>query len=163
MTSTHIRSTGSMPAIEGQSSISTCDRGTESLSFNPKNPQEASRNLMMNAIRGGLIFASVLVLHWLTAPAISQEYNLSQGNNLSSPDRFPPAGNPPQLDNSQPSPPSPQLEPELDAQGLPSNTLTVPSCPPGQFASAFSDVPPEDWAYEAVNRLAIGPIRCFPR
>jgi hypothetical protein len=36
------------------------------------------------------------------------------------------------------------------------------SCPAGQFDSAFPDVSPDDWAYEAVNRLAIGPIRCFP-
>lgn len=36
------------------------------------------------------------------------------------------------------------------------------SCPAGQFASAFPDVKPTDWAYEAVNRLAATPIRCFP-
>jgi hypothetical protein len=36
------------------------------------------------------------------------------------------------------------------------------SCPTGQFASAFPDVKPTDWAYEAVNRLAATPIRCFP-
>lgn len=35
------------------------------------------------------------------------------------------------------------------------------TCPPGQFASAFSDVYPTDWAYEAVNRLASVPIQCF--
>lgn len=34
-------------------------------------------------------------------------------------------------------------------------------CPPGQFASAFSDVPPDHWAYTAVNRLASVPIQCF--
>lgn len=38
----------------------------------------------------------------------------------------------------------------------------APACPPGQFASAFSDVTPNDWAYEAVNRLAALEIRCFP-
>ncbi|MEM6426749.1 MAG: hypothetical protein AAF728_16565 [Cyanobacteria bacterium P01_D01_bin.128] len=35
------------------------------------------------------------------------------------------------------------------------------SCPPGQFASAFSDVYPTDWAYEAVNRLSSRPVECF--
>ncbi|MBD2023685.1 hypothetical protein H6F80_04495 [Leptolyngbya sp. FACHB-711] len=36
------------------------------------------------------------------------------------------------------------------------------SCPAGQFASKFPDVTPNDWAYEAVNRVASGPLRCFP-
>lgn len=39
---------------------------------------------------------------------------------------------------------------------------TPPACPAGQFASKFPDVPPDVWAYEAVNRLASGPFRCFP-
>jgi hypothetical protein len=50
-------------------------------------------------------------------------------------------------------------EDELESQ-IPATDR--PSCPEGQFASAFPDVRPDDWAYEAVNRLAIGPIRCFP-
>lgn len=37
------------------------------------------------------------------------------------------------------------------------------SCPAGQFASKFPDVTPNDWAYEAVNRVASGPLRCFPQ
>ena len=36
------------------------------------------------------------------------------------------------------------------------------SCPPGQFPSAFSDVPPDHWAYEAVIQLASPSIECFP-
>ncbi len=32
---------------------------------------------------------------------------------------------------------------------------------PGQFASAFPDVYPTDWAYQAVNRLASRPAQCF--
>lgn len=36
------------------------------------------------------------------------------------------------------------------------------SCPAGQFASKFPDVTPNDWAYEAVNRVASGQLRCFP-
>lgn len=35
------------------------------------------------------------------------------------------------------------------------------TCPPGQFASAFSDVYPTDWAYQAVNNLASTPTQCF--
>ncbi|MGC1306490.1 MAG: hypothetical protein WA885_04615 [Phormidesmis sp.] len=48
---------------------------------------------------------------------------------------------------------APQLEP--DATQIPV------TCPPGQFASAFSDVYPTDWAYQAVNRLASRSIECF--
>jgi len=39
---------------------------------------------------------------------------------------------------------------------------TTPVCPTGEFASAFPDVPPDHWAFTAVNRLAATPIRCFP-
>lgn len=35
------------------------------------------------------------------------------------------------------------------------------TCPVGQFASAFSDVYPTDWAYQAVNNLASTPQQCF--
>lgn len=35
------------------------------------------------------------------------------------------------------------------------------TCPAGQFASAFSDVYPTDWAYQAVNNLAGTPQQCF--
>ncbi len=35
------------------------------------------------------------------------------------------------------------------------------ACPPGQFPSAFPDVYPTDWAYQAVNRLASRAIECF--
>ncbi|MEO1744499.1 MAG: hypothetical protein AAFR99_22190 [Cyanobacteria bacterium J06629_9] len=51
--------------------------------------------------------------------------------------------------------PAPEPSPPAPAVGQPL------SCPPGQFASAFSDVYPTDWAYEAVNRLAGVPIECF--
>jgi hypothetical protein len=110
---------------------------------------------MMKLVRGSLIVGSTIALQWMSSAVIAQE------NPIPSPDGIPPAVSSPQLDN-QPAQPSPQLDSGLDAQ-LPSETLTVPSCPAGQFASAFPDVRPEDWAYEAVNRLAIGPIRCFPR
>ena len=35
------------------------------------------------------------------------------------------------------------------------------ACPPGQFPSAFPDVYPTDWAYQAVNRLASRAVECF--
>ncbi len=35
------------------------------------------------------------------------------------------------------------------------------ACPPGQFPSAFPDVYPTDWAYQAVNRLASRAVQCF--
>ncbi len=38
---------------------------------------------------------------------------------------------------------------------------TQVTCPAGQFASAFSDVYPTDWAYQAVNNLASTPTQCF--
>jgi hypothetical protein len=55
----------------------------------------------------------------------------------------------------------PQASPSPAADGSVSQQST-PACPPGQFASAFPDVTPNDWAYEAVNRLAALEIRCFP-
>ncbi|MDB9528195.1 hypothetical protein PN498_19540 [Oscillatoria sp. CS-180] len=47
-----------------------------------------------------------------------------------------------------------EFEPSAD------NTQTL-NCPPGQFPSAFSDVLPFHWAYEAVNNLASVPMQCF--
>jgi hypothetical protein len=34
-------------------------------------------------------------------------------------------------------------------------------CPPGQFPSAFSDVYPWEWAYQAINNLASPSMECF--
>ena len=34
-------------------------------------------------------------------------------------------------------------------------------CPPGQFPSAFADVYPWEWAYEAINNLASPSMECF--
>lgn len=34
-------------------------------------------------------------------------------------------------------------------------------CPPGQFASPFSDVYPTHWAYQAVLQLSAPPLQCF--
>ncbi|MEO0408570.1 MAG: hypothetical protein AAF289_14580 [Cyanobacteria bacterium P01_A01_bin.135] len=50
--------------------------------------------------------------------------------------------------------------PEPAAPGR-SQQTQFPDCPPGQFASAFSDVLPTHWAYQAVLNLAATPIRCF--
>lgn len=45
-----------------------------------------------------------------------------------------------------------QLEPVAQTQA---------TCPTGQFPSAFPDVYPTDWAYQAVNRLASRTVQCF--
>ena len=34
-------------------------------------------------------------------------------------------------------------------------------CPPGQFPSAFADVYPWEWAYQAINNLASPSMECF--
>lgn len=52
--------------------------------------------------------------------------------------------------------------PETTAQrSEPTINPTQVTCPAGQFASAFSDVYPTDWAYQAVNNLAGRPMQCF--
>ncbi|WP_088892311.1 hypothetical protein [Leptolyngbya ohadii] len=56
----------------------------------------------------------------------------------------------------QPTSPQPQTSPQ------PLTQEPALSCPAGQFASAFPDVTPDHWAFEAVNRLASVPQRCFP-
>ncbi|MGF1458893.1 MAG: hypothetical protein ACFBSG_07680 [Leptolyngbyaceae cyanobacterium] len=35
------------------------------------------------------------------------------------------------------------------------------TCPPGQFPSAFADVYPFHWAYQAINNLASPSMQCF--
>lgn len=63
---------------------------------------------------------------------------------------------------SESTPPQQELSPEA-TPNAPSVSQTPPvTCPPGQFPSAFPDVLPTDWAYEAVSQLASVPIRCFP-
>ncbi|MBD2460225.1 hypothetical protein H6G89_04130 [Oscillatoria sp. FACHB-1407] len=62
---------------------------------------------------------------------------------------------------SDPNTRSPQAQP-LQTQPSPSAQEPVATCPPGQFLSVFSDVRPDHWAYEAVNRIASGEPRCFP-
>jgi hypothetical protein len=61
-----------------------------------------------------------------------------------------------------------QIPAEPQPELAPNSQLTSPSegeiaqCASNEFASVFSDVPPDHWAFEAVNRLAIGEVRCFP-
>ena len=66
--------------------------------------------------------------------------------------------------------PLPQAD--ISAEALPESTqaeVTIsqnssqdsPTCGPGQFVSAFPDVYPTDWAYQAVNRLSSRPAQCF--
>lgn len=55
-----------------------------------------------------------------------------------------------------PAPPANNFEETSDvAQGEPLE------CPPGQFPSAFADVYPFHWAYQAINNLASPSMACF--
>lgn len=68
---------------------------------------------------------------------------------------------------------APSLERPAESQTSPTPSQQVPeqqsvparaeiTCPPGQFPSAFSDVRPDHWAYEAVMQLASPEVQCFP-
>lgn len=50
---------------------------------------------------------------------------------------------------------------QIQEPTTPSNLEQPLICPPGQFPSAFSDVFPTHWAYEAVHQLTSRPIQCF--
>ena len=50
---------------------------------------------------------------------------------------------------------------ENNVQPETENLETPLACGPNQFPSAFSDVYPTDWAYQAVNRQSSRPIECF--
>ena len=60
-------------------------------------------------------------------------------------------------------PPVPVEIPVQNESAQPENGLleTPLSCGPNQFPSAFSDVYPTDWAYQAVNRLSSRAVECF--
>lgn len=71
-------------------------------------------------------------------------------------DRTPPSPQPaaPAIAAPDAAPTPPEAASEVaDAESL--------DCPPGQFPSAFSDVPPFHWAYQAVSNLASRPMQCF--
>ena len=53
---------------------------------------------------------------------------------------------------------SPQTTP---ASSEPTVTQANLECPPGEFASPFSDVLPTDWAYQAILQLSGTAIECF--
>lgn len=59
--------------------------------------------------------------------------------------------------------PAPIEVPVQNENAQPENNLieTPLACGPNQFPSAFSDVYPIDWAYQAVNRLASKTTECF--
>ena len=59
--------------------------------------------------------------------------------------------------------PAPIEVPVQNENAQPQNNLleTPITCGPHQFPSAFSDVYPTDWAYQAVNRLASRATECF--
>ncbi|MEM6839868.1 MAG: hypothetical protein AAF609_23900 [Cyanobacteria bacterium P01_C01_bin.120] len=54
---------------------------------------------------------------------------------------------------------------ESSEQGLedaePVAEAEILECPPGQFPSAFADVYPFHWAYQAINNLASPRMECF--
>ena len=64
----------------------------------------------------------------------------------------------------QPTPPLVQVPVdvpvEVREQGTDTDQTSI-TCAPGQFPSAFSDVFPTDWAYQAVIRLSSHPVECF--
>lgn len=57
--------------------------------------------------------------------------------------------------------PTPIEVPVENTQPEPDNLEAPLVCGPNQFPSAFVDVYPTDWAYQAVNRLASKPAECF--
>lgn len=57
--------------------------------------------------------------------------------------------------------PAPIEVPVEDSRTESDNNPASVTCGPDQFPSAFSDVFPTDWAYQAVIRLSSQPIECF--
>ncbi|MBD3885700.1 hypothetical protein IFO70_28720 [Phormidium tenue FACHB-886] len=71
--------------------------------------------------------------------------------------------NPPAVQPAERTAPAPaQTTPASQSPTNPVAQEAPLQCPAGYFASAFSDVTPDHWAYEAVNRLASTESRCFP-
>jgi hypothetical protein len=123
------------------------------MNYRRSTTKERFEKTMTKVIRRTIGFAVLAAFHLAGSPTFAQTNS------------SPPA-DAPLPENNQPIRPDnlPQPDSDLDAQTVPTPTESIaPSCPAGQFASAFPDVRPEHWAYEAVNRLAIGSIRCFPR
>lgn len=59
-------------------------------------------------------------------------------------------------------PPSPEQMEKPAQPTVPNSTDTNFSCQERYFPSAFKDVPPDAWAYQAVIQLASPPLECFP-
>jgi hypothetical protein len=114
---------------------------------------------MLNKICGTVVL-SVVVFQAIAHSAVAQTVMSFTSNSRVAPDA-PPT---PALrnDSSVSGQTAPTVD-DMEAQVLPTDDRMETACPAGQFASAFPDVRPEHWAYEAVNRLAVGPIRCFSR
>lgn len=55
-----------------------------------------------------------------------------------------------------------QVKPAPNSVSQTAPSTSLPVCPAGQFPSKFPDVTPRDWAYQAVNQLAVGEYRCYP-
>jgi hypothetical protein len=101
--------------------------------------------------------------YWAIASAIViplLSSTVGSAQTLSSPDS-PSTAVPP---SANPAVPSVTSSPASEAQAVPApSPQEMPlTCPANYFASKFSDVTPYDWAYEAVNRIASGEMRCFP-
>jgi hypothetical protein len=114
---------------------------------------------MMNGFRGSIAL-SIAIFQAIGHSAVAQTVMPSTSNTPVASDASPT----PALVNEASVPGhTVQTADDVEAQILPDSDRFETTCPAGQFASAFPDVRPEHWAYEAVNRLAAVPIRCFPR
>ena len=70
--------------------------------------------------------------------------------------------NPADLPMSEVSPEAATTTPDAETDVTPEVAEGEPLvCPPGQFPSAFADVYPWEWAYQAINNLASPSMECF--
>lgn len=105
-----------------------------------------------------IIFASLALLH-LTGASVVLAQTGSPSVLQNSQGQMVPSQPVPQPDATR-SPNSQLAQPNLDSasEAVPLSQDVAPACPAGQFVSAFPDVSPDDWAYEAINRLAALPL-----
>ena len=109
-----------------------------------------------------MIFASVTLLH-LTGASVVLAQTVSPSVPQNSQEQMVLPPQPVPQPAATRSPTSQLAQPNSDAaEAVPLSQGVAPACPAGQFASAFPDVSPEDWTYEAVNRLSALPLQCFP-
>lgn len=110
-----------------------------------------------------MIFASATLLHLTGASVVlAQTISPSVSQNSREQMVLPPQPAPQPAATRSPNLQPAQPNSDAAAEAVPLSQEVAPVCPAGQFASAFPDVSPEDWAYEAVNRLSAVPLQCFP-